>query len=298
MESAQRNDVAEIVILARNRTRLEAAQKEIESTIDGNKKIRVRSVSTDITDPKELAEAAKTIFVNNKMATTHLFCCAGDAYAEYFENISSDVFTKLCKVNQLGSMYTAQQILPYMETGTITFCSSMAGQVGVFGYASYSPTKFALRGFTECLHMELLNKPIHVQIAYPPDTDTPCFERENKTKPIETHSISESTNLAQPEEIGRIMLRKALAKNPPFNVYFNFDGFLLCTLTSGFSPVTTLIDAVGQVAAMSLIRVVSLFYLKDWHRIIQACQAKSSQEQAKEVSETENGKDDVKTKSY
>ena len=41
------------------------------------------------------------------------------------------------------------------RSGRISFVSSAAGQVGVFGYAGYSASKFGLRGFAEVLAMEL-----------------------------------------------------------------------------------------------------------------------------------------------
>lgn len=48
--------------------------------------------------------------------------------------------------------------------GRIMFVSSQAGQIGLFGYTAYSPTKFALRGLAESLQMEVsflrLQRPI------------------------------------------------------------------------------------------------------------------------------------------
>ena len=83
---------------------------------------------------------------------------------------------------------------------TIVFTSSAAGQVGVYGFTAYSPTKFALRGFAEALQMELSNDNISVQVVYPPDTDTPGYKLEQIGKPKETHLISESAGLFRPEE--------------------------------------------------------------------------------------------------
>lgn len=39
--------------------------------------------------------------------------------------------------------------------GRIMFVSSQAGQIGLFGYTAYSPSKFALRGLAESLQMEV-----------------------------------------------------------------------------------------------------------------------------------------------
>jgi 3-dehydrosphinganine reductase len=61
-------------------------------------------------------------------------------------------------VNYLGAVYTTRAVIRGMKArkrGRIVLVSSQAGQLGVFGYSAYSPTKFALRGLAECLQMEV-----------------------------------------------------------------------------------------------------------------------------------------------
>lgn len=78
------------------------------------------------------------------------------------------VFTqKLMEVNYLGSVYPTRAVITTMKErrmGRIMFVSSQAGQIGLFGYTAYSPTKFALRGLAESLQMEVsflrLQRPI------------------------------------------------------------------------------------------------------------------------------------------
>jgi len=38
------------------------------------------------------------------------------------------------------------------------------------GYASYAPSKWAVRGLADCLHNELQGTGVHISVAYPPDT--------------------------------------------------------------------------------------------------------------------------------
>jgi 3-dehydrosphinganine reductase len=109
-----------------------------------------------------------------------------------------------------------------------------------------------------------------VQLAYPPDTDTPGYALENIHKPTETVLISEVAGLATPQQIGQAMYRQATAVNPRLHVYFNFDGFLLCILTSGFGPVATWFDAMCQVSLLGFTRWIALFYLANWHRILRS----------------------------
>lgn len=68
------------------------------------------------------------------------------------------VLQKLMEVNYLGSVYPTRAVITTMKErrmGRIMFVSSQAGQIGLFGYTAYSPSKFALRGLAESLQMEV-----------------------------------------------------------------------------------------------------------------------------------------------
>ena len=150
----------------------------------------------------------------------------------------------------------------------------MAGQVGVYGLGAYSPSKFALVGLAQVLHMELCHSPINVCCAYPPDTDTPGFAQENLTKPAETHLISEAGGLASAKDVGRKMVHDATKPNPPFAIYFTFDAWMLSNLTVGMGPTAVVTDLVAQIAAMGIFRIVSLFYLNSFWDMLRDFAAK------------------------
>lgn len=67
----------------------------------------------------------------------------------------------------------------------ICFIGSACSVIGFLGYGSYSPTKFALKGFSDTLRNEISGTGVSISFAFPPDCDTPGFEEENKTKPKE-----------------------------------------------------------------------------------------------------------------
>ena len=65
---------------------------------------------------------------------------------------------KLMSVNYLGSVYPSRAVITTMKerrVGRIVFLSSQAGQVGLYGFTAYSPSKFAIRGLAEALQMEV-----------------------------------------------------------------------------------------------------------------------------------------------
>ncbi len=80
-----------------------------------------------------------------------------------------------------------------------------------------------------------------------------------------------SCNETTINRVGRKIVNEALSSNPTFDIYFGIDGWMLAMLTAGMSPVSSLVDAICQVALMGLLRLISLFYLMDFARMTQNC---------------------------
>merc|ERR1712072_1580854 len=97
-----------------------------------------------------------------------------------------------------------------------------AGQTGIFGYTTYSATKFALRGFAEALRMEMRPHGVGVSLTFPPDTDTPLLAREMENKPIECKKISASAGLFSAAYVAKVMWNGALARD--VQIGFGLDG--------------------------------------------------------------------------
>jgi short-subunit dehydrogenase len=113
---------------------------------------------------------------------------------------SPEIFEKAMRLNYFGALNAVRAVLPQMLSrssgGKIVLVASAAGVCGFAGFSSYAPTKWALRGFGDCLRNELLGTGVTVHVAYPPDTDTPGFERENLTKPPECLAASRAAGHA------------------------------------------------------------------------------------------------------
>lgn len=187
--------VQNITLVARNKANLEKAQKELSEKYPSTK-FHIQSL--DVADYKAVEAAGKAI-IKDGGAPTLLFNNAGMTAVRSFQDHPIEDFEKLMKCNYLGVVYMTKVLSPSMPPGSnIMITSSMAGAVGVYGYTCYTPTKFAIRGFAESLQSELRRDGITVTLAYPPDTDTPMYAEENKTKPKETHLISDATGLIQP----------------------------------------------------------------------------------------------------
>ena len=144
------------------------------------------------------------------------------------------------RLNYFGALNAVRAVLPQMlsrSEGKIVLVASAAGVCGFAGFTSYAPTKWALRGFGDCLRNELLGTGVTVHVAYPPDTDTPGFEKENLTKPPECHAASRAAgdSLYSPESVAESAVR-SLEKGHYHLSSPDFGQNLLVAAMAGLSP--------------------------------------------------------------
>jgi 3-dehydrosphinganine reductase len=152
---------------------------------------RVSCFAADVTDRTQTENAVKAAIMEFG-APDMVVTSAGISEPGYFAELPVDNFERAMAVNYLGTLYAIRAALPSMRArkqGKIVLISSGAALMGIFGYASYGPSKFAVRGLAETLRAELLADHIGFSIAYPPDTETPMLEEEMKTAPAETRAI-------------------------------------------------------------------------------------------------------------
>lgn len=211
-----------VVIFARTVSKLEQAVQEIKQvTVDPAQMVHFYPVDTS--DPDE----TKTVFekaIQELKVPDILVNCVGIAQPDYFENITFDIFDKTIKTNLYSTWNSVYTMVPYMKErgGQIVNTSSIAGFLGVFGYADYCMTKFGIIGFSEALRSELKRYNIKVQVLCPPDTDTPGFDAENKNKPEETKAIGGKATLLKPEFVATTVLKEMQKRT--FLIIPGFDG--------------------------------------------------------------------------
>uniref|UniRef100_A0A8C6UMF1 3-dehydrosphinganine reductase n=1 Tax=Neogobius melanostomus TaxID=47308 RepID=A0A8C6UMF1_9GOBI len=239
-----------ITLVARDEAKLLQAKKEVEKFAINDKQV-VLCISVDVSSDYHQVEV--------KLGPVDMLVnCAGTSISGKFEEVDVDRFKKLMEVNYLGSVYPTRAVITTMKErrmGRIMFVSSQAGQIGLFGYTAYSPSKFALRGLAESLQME-----------------------ENKMKPLETKMISETAGVCQPEQVAKIVVRDAVQGN--FNSSVGPDGYMLSALTCGMSPVTSITEGLQQIVTMGLFRTIALFYLGSFDSIVRRCMIQREQSKA------------------
>jgi 3-dehydrosphinganine reductase len=170
---------------------------------------RVMVYPADLADAKQ-AQAAVQSAIDALGAPDLVVTSAGIAVPGYFADIPLEVFERSMAVNYFGSLYVVRAALPAMRArkrGRIVLISSGAGLIGLFGYSTYSPPKFALRGLAEGLRAELKADNVAVSIVYPPDADTPMLAEENKTKPEETKLMTSVAATWSAEAVAACVMR-------------------------------------------------------------------------------------------
>lgn len=92
-----------------------------------------------------------------------------------FESQSPARISSLMQINAIAPMLLAHAALPIFKAqneGAIVHIGSMYGSIGFPHYASYSASKFAVRGFSQALRRELVDTGIHVLYVAPRATGT------------------------------------------------------------------------------------------------------------------------------
>ncbi|XRB09142.1 3-ketodihydrosphingosine reductase [Pycnococcus provasolii] len=257
--------VSHLTILSRDISKLNAIKKEISSA---HPSCSVAVISVDVTSASATERAVNQAVEANGPPEV-VICAAGGAMPKRFEDAPIEDFERAIKLNYLGVVYVAKAVMPHLKThkrSHIVFVSSMAGQVGIYGYTSYSPSKFALRGFAEALSMEVRHFGVHVTVAYPPDTDTPGLKNERNTTPEETVALSEGSGMWSPQVVAKKLVDSMARGHTAVN--YGIDGLMLGTLTVGMGRASTVLDAIKEVALMGLLRAVALGYVTSFYATV------------------------------
>lgn len=202
-----------VCVIARHLEPLEAAAREMQGLVREESQF-VEVIACDATNMEEL-DPQLTDFIDRRGVPDYLINMVGYSYPQYVQDLSLADFRNAMDVNYYGQLVPILILLPYFITarkGYIANVSSALGFMGIMGYATYVPTKYAIVGLSEVLRNELKPFGIRLSILFPPDTDTPGFEIENRTKPEETALMSKSVKLMTAEDVGEAFI-EGLLKN-------------------------------------------------------------------------------------
>lgn len=199
----------QVAVLSRQQILLENAAAEI-STISPESSSALVTIQADVTKRKELNQILDDHTASHGLPDI-VINCAGVAHPGTFTTLKPEIFDWLMDVNYFGTVNVLKNLVPGMKTrrsGVIVNLSSVAGFLGIYGYTAYSASKFAITGFTDALSSELKPYGIQVSIVFPPDTQTPQLDYEQKYKPFITRQVAGSAKLMSADDVADEIVKK------------------------------------------------------------------------------------------
>lgn len=197
---------ASVSVVARTEDRLARAVEQVRGSAP---EASVVAGCADVTRPSELADAFAGC-CSQQGPCDILVTAAGSAHPGYFTALDDAVFRSQMETDYFGTLHAIRLAVPGMvdrRRGHVVAIASTAALVGVFGYSAYAPAKYAVRGLVETLRPELTPHGVVVSCAYPPDTRTPGFERENELKPPESARVSAAITPRDPDDVARAIVK-------------------------------------------------------------------------------------------
>lgn len=133
--------------------------------------VKVTSQRLDVADADAVAAWADTVVAEHGTANL-IFNNAGVAVVANFADMTAEDHRWLMDINYWGVVNGTRAFLPHLEAsgaGHVVNISSVFGLISVPGQSAYNSAKFAVRGFTDALRMELeiAGKPVSATTVHP-----------------------------------------------------------------------------------------------------------------------------------
>jgi len=199
---------ANVYILARRLEHLTSTILELKkSRISPDQKIGL--VSADVSREKSTIRILEG-FISKVGVPDFIFNSAGIVFPGQVENIPLDEFHSLMDTNFFGTVLVTKTFLPDLlkrGSGHIVNISSFAGFYASYGYAAYSSTKYAVRGFSDVIRAELKPRGIKVSVVFPADVDTPQLAYERTVQPEIMREINASAGMLPSDKVAESILK-------------------------------------------------------------------------------------------
>ena len=195
---------AKVVGVARNEEKLRSLQEELGESFS----YCVFDVSV-----RENWNILKTYLVGNNVSPVLFVNNAGEIPPFcYALDLPVETYERVMQTNYFSCVYGVETIAPLMKKAGkklpfIANVSSSAGLCPVVGTTAYSASKFAVRGYTEALGLDLKGK-IKVGVICPGTTATDLFKKDEQTEGSALYIIAMSTEKMSKKIARRLRFRK------------------------------------------------------------------------------------------
>ncbi|HKF20523.1 MAG TPA: SDR family NAD(P)-dependent oxidoreductase [Candidatus Angelobacter sp.] len=174
-----------------------------------------RTYTVDVADPSSVADFAEAVQRDFGRASL-LVNNAGVALYGTFAEISLADMDWLMRINYWGVVHGCKFFLPLLERepdARIVNISSVFGLFGPPGQSAYCSSKYAVRGFSECLREELRASNVKVTCVHPGGIATRIAENAragsaaNTTKFAQDRQRFAKVAITTPEEAARVIVK-------------------------------------------------------------------------------------------
>ncbi|WP_170110421.1 SDR family NAD(P)-dependent oxidoreductase [Flavilitoribacter nigricans] len=141
--------------------------------------------------------------------------------AELSVNTPIDIYRRVMDINFYGMLYGCKAFMDQLlenEEGAIVNMSSIYGLMGVPRNTDYCASKFAVRGYTEALSVELYQSPVSVHCVHPGGIKTNILSSLPGNKQL--GKFKDRFLTTPPEDLAARII-KGIVKNEPRIVYGN-----------------------------------------------------------------------------
>ncbi|KAI2628071.1 NAD(P)-binding protein [Hypomontagnella submonticulosa] len=234
---------ANIIIVARNETKLQEAISYISQGARSPSAQRFHYISADVTTSAECARVvAESTAWNNGSPPDIVWCCSGSAHPTLYIDTPPETFQTMMDSNYFSCAYMAHAVLNAWlrpksgNTGSaqlattepetaakrtplpprhLIFTGSFVSFYSFAGFTPYSPSKAAIRALSDSLSQEMnLYAAAHpdiprvrVHTVFPATMPTQGLDEENSVKSDLTKSLEEGDQIFPPEEVARRAIR-------------------------------------------------------------------------------------------
>ncbi len=228
------NEKSRVVICDWHEEGLKETLRLIE--VAGNK---AKALIVDVSD-REAVIAFKESIIKEFHTVDILINNAGVSLGEnYMESVEMADFEWLMKVNFWGVVYGTQAFLPHLKTrpeAWIVNISSIFGITAMGMNVAYSSSKFAVRGLTESLRMELIDFPNVTAISVHPGGIKTNIVRYGRHKDVNAANMTserfDKVARTSPEDAAKVILKGIRKKKG--KILIGKDAFVLNLLATLF----------------------------------------------------------------
>ncbi len=180
----------------------------------------VLGIPTDVTDYAQV-EAVMQQAVASYGRIDLVVASAGIGRGGTIDTFSVEDMRATIDINFMGVFHCVKAALPSMrqqQSGYFVFMSSVAGKLGSPTLSGYCASKWAVRGFSTSLRVELYGSGIGITTVYPAFVDTPMFRQD-----VEGAQLLQAEALLKPEQVAHEILQAVLEERRDLTLAPNPD---------------------------------------------------------------------------